>query len=538
MLNIKSIFINSKINKIIAIVLGAGALVFFALYFFPSGSPKLEYKILTPEYLMSSIYKIYGNENLGFWTGKAVLKNNGKAPAYDVKLAYKIEGTTDWNDAKTYAVIEPGSTIVDLYYPILPKDLANLNAPTPTNLKIKITYAEKSEGKEKEIDESKPITILGGHDFIFSSIPPEESTGNFYDIFSNYPLLAAWITPTDPPLRGFADLGNKLAGGAGASLSDDEAVKSLAGMWQVAVNNGIEYKTEPTAFWTGKFSQFVKYPRDTIKDKAGTCLDTALFFASAASAQGLKSYVILMPGHAFPLIQLPQSGDIIPVESTALNSKVSFEEAVQAGTESYNKAVAGPYVVVDVEKFQSLGIIPPELENLPSDVLSKWGIGEYGGSAGGSSGQSSSSTSSTSGGGNSQTKTSYTNQYPSWKVSYLADWSVVPSGNEVDFYSPSRLTEFVVTWGYGLTSAQARSTIEQFLLQPMGATLTSEGQGSVAGVSATKVSYSANVNGAAYEIHALYFEAQNHGFAILYDFPTGTAAAESNCQSILNSFTF
>ncbi|PIP23335.1 MAG: cysteine protease, partial [Candidatus Nealsonbacteria bacterium CG23_combo_of_CG06-09_8_20_14_all_38_19] len=169
--------------------------------------PKLEYKILTPEYIMSSVYKVYGNEKLGFWVGKIILTNTGKAPAYDVKLTYKIEGCTDWSEApQAYPVINPGSTIVDLYYPILSNEITKLSASTPSNLKIKITYAERPEGKTKEIDESKSINILGGHDFIFSSIPPEESVGNFYDIFSNYPLLAAWVTPTDPPLRGFSDL--------------------------------------------------------------------------------------------------------------------------------------------------------------------------------------------------------------------------------------------------------------------------------------------------------------------------------------------
>ena len=532
--NIKPIFAKSKLRKIVPATFFLVAFVFFGLYFLPSGKPKLEYKILTPEYIMSSVYKVYGNEKLGFWVGKIILTNTGKASVYDVKLTYKIEGCTDWSEApQAYPVINPGSTIVDLYYPILSNELTKLSASTPSNLKIKIAYAEKPEGKTKEINESKSINILGGHDFIFSSIPPEESVGNFYDIFSNYPLLAAWVTPTDPPLRGFSDLGNKLAGGAGASLSDEEALKSLAGIWQVSVNNAIEYKTEPAAFWTGKFSQFVKYPRDTIKDRAGTCLDTALFFASAASTQGLKSYVVLMPGHAFPLVQLPQSGQIIPVESTALNSKVSFEEAVNTGIETYNKAMAGPNVIVDVEKFQAAGIIPPELEELPSDILSSWGVYMEGGGysqppSGGSSGQP----------GSGQSKTSYSNPSPVWRVSYPSTWSIVPSGSEVDFYSPSRETEFIVTWGYGLTGSTARMAIEQYLLFPRGASATGETQMNLAGTAATKVSYSANISGTQYALYGYYFESQGYGFAILYDFPAGSGVAQNNCESILQSFTF
>lgn len=509
-------------------------------YFSPIsfGAPKIEYKILAPEYIMSSIYKVYGNPNAGFWASKMILANTGQAPAYDLEVSYKIEGYTDWSEPKVYPVLLPGSTVVDLNYPILSAEICKLRTLTPSNIKIKISYAKNPDGKAKEINESKSINILGGHDLVFSSIPPEESKGDFYDIFSNYPLISAWITPSDPALMAFADLGNKLAGGAGASLSDEEALKSLAGIWEVSVNNGIEYKTEPAAFWTGKFSQFVKYPRDVIKDRAGTCLDTAIFFASAASSQGLKSYVVFMPGHAFPIIQLP-SAQMIPVESTALNNKVSFQEAVQSGVETYEKASQGPFIVVDVETFQSVGIVPPELEQLPPDILEKWGISMRGGGGGQTGGQQS-YTSSGSSSQSGQSSASYTNSFPVWRVSYPGDWTVVPSVSEVDFYSPARDAEFFVAWGYGMSSSDARTIIEQYVLTPKGAQATGQSQASVGGAAATKVSYQATINGRPYLLYALYFESQGHGFSILYDFPNDGNAQKNaaSCESILRSFSF
>lgn len=51
-------------------------------------------------------------------------------------------------------------------------------------------------------------------------------------------------------------------------ISDEEAVKSLQDMWELSVYNGIQYK--PQAFWTGKLSQYVMYPRDVIR--IATCL--------------------------------------------------------------------------------------------------------------------------------------------------------------------------------------------------------------------------------------------------------------------------
>ena len=220
----------------------------------------------------------------------------------------------------------------------------------------------------------KENPLIADFDFIFTSLAPEENLGTFYDVFNNYPLLAAWATPTDPVVREYANLGNKIAGGAGATISDEEAWKSLAGMWLLSVYNGIQFKTPPEAFWTGKFSQYVYYPRDVIRDRSGTCIDAALLFASLAMAQGLRSYIVLMPGHAFTLVVLPTSGNIIPIETTALNAQVPFEEAVKIGVEVFREALSGPHIIVDIEGFQAMGIHPPELEPLPPDILERWGI--------------------------------------------------------------------------------------------------------------------------------------------------------------------
>ncbi len=533
-------FLREKRNKKIFISFcGLTVFVCLFLYFFHaySGSPKLDSKVLTPEYIMSSVYKVYGNPKLGFWASKTILTNSGTGPAYDIKFSYKIDNVADWSEPKVYPVLLPGSTIVDLNYPVLSAEIAKLKTSMPSNIRVKVSYTAKPEGKQEELAETKPVNILGGHDFIFSGIPPEENTGTFYDTFSNYPLVAAYVTPADPVVMAFSDMGTKLAGGAGASLSDEGALRSLAGIWTVAVNNGIEYKTEPSAFWTGKMSQFVKYPRDVIKDRAGTCFDTAIWLAASAASQGLKSYVIMMPGHAFPVVQLP-SGQNVSIESTALNSQVTFEEAVQAGAQTYEKAMQGPFVVVDVEMYQGLGVVPPELEQLPPDILEKWGISQYGDSSTGQAQQSSDSSSPSAGSGKSSA--TFTNSYPVWRISYPDNWTISQAANEVDLYSPGGEEEFIVTWGYGINVAAIRETIEQYLLAPMGAQSGEQEQGEVGGVPAAKVVYSATVKGAPYLLIARYFEFQGNGFAIIYDFPDDENAQknQSAAENVLNTFSF
>ncbi|MEB3773217.1 MAG: hypothetical protein GSR82_06010, partial [Desulfurococcales archaeon] len=283
-------------------------------------------------------------------------------------------------------------------------------------------------------------------------------------------LLAAWVTPKDPVVESYADIANKLAGGAGASLNDNEALSYLSALWSYSVMNGITYQTEPNAFWTGKMAQYVKFPRDVIKDRSGTCIDTSIFFASLAMTQGLKAYIILIPGHAFPVVELP-SGQLVPIESTLLNSKTSFEAAVQTGVENFQKAMQGPHLIVDIQSLQASGIVPPELPQLPPNVLAQWGYttpgqgqmgqggygyggntqgggnqqggGQQGGqSAGAGGGQ-------TGAGGGGSVLFSNPLGGPQWTIRIPGDWSHQEFDEdpwEVDLYSPDDNRMIMITW--------------------------------------------------------------------------------------------
>ncbi|MFQ5711201.1 MAG: cysteine protease [Candidatus Geothermarchaeales archaeon] len=503
-------------GNLITIVLLITAVSSLALYFIPlqpvsSGKPKLDYRILTPEHVISGVYKVYGNSRLGFWAAKTIITNVGDGPAYNLKISHRVEGYSDWSDGSLYPVLLPNSTIVDLYYPLLSSGVTKLKAPTPSNVKIKITYAEEPKSELKEISETKPLSILGVHDFVFSGIPPEESAGSFYDLFSNYPLLAAWATPTDPVVMKFADMGNKLAGGAAATESDEEAIKSLSGMWTVSVYSNIQYKHEPEAFWTGKASQYIKFPRDVIKDRAGTCVDTAVFFASLALSQGLNAYVVLMPGHAFPIIQ-PPSGQMIPVESTTLNARVSFEEAVKAGVETYTEAMSGPYLVVDIQAFQAAGITPPELEELPPDILERWGIRSPAPQT------TQPVTTPTTPPTTPMATETYVNPSPKWSLTYPSDWSVThPSSNVVDFVSPQEL-EILVVWAPEYDKEQIRELMETVLSQRGYLNAIEVRQGSISGVPATIVLYEWTHEDRLYSAAAGYFDYQGYAYALMYDF--------------------
>ncbi|UNQ72999.1 hypothetical protein [Infirmifilum sp. NZ] len=488
------------------------------------GEGQPDIKVYSIDSFMTAVYKVYGNPNLGYWVAKTVIKNTGSGPLYIIKITYKIEGLTDWSEPKEYKLVPPGGAIVDLYYPILSHP-PNVQTTTPGKLYVKIEYKTRPDGEPVTETKTKPINILGSHDFIFSGLPPEENTGSFRDILSNYQLLAAWVTPKDPVVERFADMANKLTGrGAGASLGDKEALAFLQAVWDFSVYNGFTYQTEPTAFWTGKVSQWVKYPRDVIRDKSGTCLDTTIFFNAVAMSQGLKAYILIIPGHAIPIIELP-SGQLLPIESTMLGSKASFQQAVNTAVKEVEEALQGPHLIVNVAEMHASGIVPPELPEMPSNVLEQWGYvmpGMGGGVGGGQApggGQG--------GGGtvpqpqppaNMKKITNPFGDLP-WSISVPSNWEAskdsYSNAYEVDLSSPDGAVLIAIVWSRSLSANALRSGFESAFNQNYNGyqVKADNANGALGNIPAEIVVYSLGTGDIAI---ARYTNVQGYGLAVVY----------------------
>jgi len=517
------------------------------------GEGRLEAKVYSIDSFMTAVYKVYGNPSLGYWVAKTVIKNSGTGPLYNVKITYKIEGLTDWSEPKEYKLIPPGGAIVDLYYPVL-LQAPNLQTATPGKLYVKIEYKTKSDGEPVTETKTKPINILGSRDFIFSGLPPEENTGSFQDLVSNYKLLAAWVTPKDPVVERYAAMANKLTGaGAGAALNDREALAFLEAVWIFSVYNGITYQTESDAFWSGKDSQWIKYPRDVIRDRSGTCIDTSILLAAVAMSQNLKAYIVLMPGHAIPIIVLP-SGQLLPIESTTLGSRVSFQQAVETGFRVVQEAFQGPHIILDVVKAQTSGIVPPELPELPPNVLEQWGyvmpgvMPGAGGQAGGGQG----------GGGIPQPQPQPPQPQPPqpqppqpqppqpqppqpqppqpqpptntkkivnpygdlpWSITVPADWEAenyaYENAYEVDLSSPDGMILVVIIWSRSLSGNDIKSSIESvFNEYYKGYQVTTDNpNGALGNIPAETVVYKLGTGDMAI---ARYTNVRGYGLAVFY----------------------
>ena len=327
--------------------------------------------------LMSSLYNLYANPEAAggaYWAAKTVLRNTGTLPIYDVKVSYLLGEYTKRVPQKDYELLLPGGAIVDLYYPEFDaKVMTQKKTRSTAQLTMKYEYRDAA-GKTYEKEVTNTLDFLGANQFQYSDLPAGE-VDNWFDGFSNAPLLAAFVTKNDEVVKQFAGWVSEAAGGAAAASDDKSAKRWLGAAYALLLCNKIAYQT-PSGMLTREqgLVQDIKYPRDVLRDKAGTCVDLALTYAALAESVGLRTSLILLPGHAFTIVQLPTSKELFPVENTGMvigpNQK-TFLDAVQEGAAEFLKAMEDEQLIlVDVEEQLDREHVPnPELPPLAADFL-------------------------------------------------------------------------------------------------------------------------------------------------------------------------
>ncbi|MBA7673843.1 hypothetical protein ES703_82049 [subsurface metagenome] len=355
-------------------------------YFLPeeprSGYCELDLSLRCKPRLTPAIYKVYGNLDIlngDMWVAKAIFKNTGASNIRDLKISYKLGEYSDWSIPTTYSLIVPGGCVVDLYYPVISTRVTELSSRTPVDVRVRYEFSDEEGNGYSEMSGER-IEILGMNQMEWSNFTLEEMTGTWAEYFSNSPLLAAWVTHLDPPVKALAGMASRLAGGVPTALDQESAVRFCRALYELEVANGVVYQT-PSGFLEEYVpGQDIKYPRDVLRDKSGTCVDLAIIYASACEAVGLKTSLVIVPGHCFPVIHLPDGG-LLPVECTWISGAsvgapevgaISFDQAVEIGIGELSDLKMGLHYVVDVQDIQRKGVVSPQLPRLEGDILQRW----------------------------------------------------------------------------------------------------------------------------------------------------------------------
>jgi hypothetical protein len=356
----------------------------------PSEEPVVDVSVRYKKRLMAALYKIYGDmqaQDGDCWTAKTIFKNTGKAPIYGLKIYYRLGDYTEMSVPEAYSMVLPGGAVVDRYYPVIQSTVTQLRTPTPLQLYVRYEYKDAA-GRPYSSELTRRLEMLGINQFEFSNLNDEDRSDNWLDSFNNAPLLAAFVTRVDDPVKQFAGFISEKSGGAAANSSKEAAVQWLKAAYEMELANNIVYQT-PSTFLTPDHSsgQDIKFPRDVFRDKSGTCVDLAITYAALAESVGLEAYLMLVPEHAFPVIRLP-NGELLAVESTGLgggDQRASFEQVVDYGKKEWLKyREEGVYYLIDVSEQWTMGRVPnPELQAVGIDFLEHSGIRRMGAVAAG-----------------------------------------------------------------------------------------------------------------------------------------------------------
>lgn len=171
----------------------------------------------------------------------------------------------------------------------------------------------------------------------------------------------------------------------------DSALRQAWAIWHALDTRGIRYSGADPGIDRGPrvYSQRVRFLADTWADRSANCIDGSALLASALQRIGLRSFLVLVPGHAFvgfytdaaakhaaylettllgrelpPLHELPAytNGD---VPASATSSLASFDAALRAGAARHARVAnkldghhQPDYVVIDIATARELGIRP------------------------------------------------------------------------------------------------------------------------------------------------------------------------------------
>jgi len=360
------------------------------------GRPRLTTSMRVKSHIMTGAYKVYGMPDVmpGQWLARAILKNTGPSVVRRLRVRFQIPGYSEWGLWTKLPEVVPGQTVVVPYHPVLDAKVAQLQSKTPVNVMYEWRYEDK-DGKEYDDSDGARAVMMGGHEFYFTSYKVGEfDATNFYEAMTeNSALLAAWVSREDEVVDEFAAMANRIAGGSPSHTSPQATVTTLHAIYELWVRNDFVYLSPPgivdqSVSFDPKNMQNIKYPRDVIRDKAGTCIDLAITYAAMASSQGIDSYLALVPGHCFPVFRLPLAEGQkepmwFPVEATGIKGGLgpgyrSWPEITRFGQMQLEKVFAGqmPGQIIPIKMLWAQGVTGPELPPLPADIIKRWGLSE------------------------------------------------------------------------------------------------------------------------------------------------------------------
>lgn len=335
----------------------------------------LTWDIVAKKSVMSVAYKAYANAAAGngrYYLSKTVFRNRGEGSVHDVAISYQIPDYVSWTTPDKFPEILPGQTVVDVYYPTLPQRVAEFTSAQPSTLEVKISWDDGS-GKPREEIQKVKFEFRGVNEMEYTTLAATE-IASWFDLFENSDLVAAFVTTDDPVVKAFAGEVTRFAGGttAGAGGSTNEVAATMEALYNYQLALNMHYASArgfPAELGDIKtLVQDIRLPREVILNGHGLCIETAILWCTVMGHLGVKTLLVMVPGHAFTVV-VDNSGNWIPIETTGIGGerigRMGFRESLETAQKELQNAMnQGVYQLIDVAALQAGGIRPPELPKI------------------------------------------------------------------------------------------------------------------------------------------------------------------------------
>lgn len=288
-------------------------------------------------------------------------------------LSLRLRADPDFVSAKEWALdrIEPRGSIAvsDRDLEVSGDFLRNATEAVRGHVALRL-----QRGEETLAELRKPVELLAYNQWGGASFMPE--------------LLAAFSTPNDPAIDRVLRNASEILRQAGRpdhldgyqSLSRQRIWEMASAIYAAIANLSLAYALPPANFERG--GQKVRLPSHILEGRIGTCLDTAMLFASTFEQARFHPVVVLTRGHALTGVWLQptslssvvideaevlrkriDSGELLLIETTCVTAQQPFSEALEAAQNSIRHEADGTFeAALDIHQARVHRIAPLGLQ--------------------------------------------------------------------------------------------------------------------------------------------------------------------------------
>jgi len=191
-------------------------------------------------------------------------------------------------------------------------------------------------------------------------------------------VFAAYVDPHDAVVDAVLDLARDAGSPVdGDADSADERLERVRAVWNALEAHGVRYAAGDPALSRGPsiYSQRVRLVAESWAERRANCIDSSVLIASVLERIGIRSFIVLVPQHAFVGFYAADNRSRPEfLETTLLGTDArhlprgaasSFDAARAAGRLRFNrvanrldKAHRPDYALIDIETARAYGIVP------------------------------------------------------------------------------------------------------------------------------------------------------------------------------------